>query len=497
MPLSTRSVAAGRESAPWAVAVAAGSLALAGAIVLGADGLGTVPVTWVLLAALTVPCVAVLVVFARRGRLVEPLPVVAGVVLTAFAGRALQLVRGVDELRSFRPSSGDLSTGFDLRSQEIALYMTRKLTVPPETALARALAALTLFAVAVGIAYRSAPGRRLAERAARLGAATDRLDLRFAVAALLGCGLLAHAVVYALIGGPVAALQNILGQSNLAVPFALLVAAGFPTVAVLLWYVWHPPGSRATRMAFVLAVAESVVFWATTGSRTHAFAPLFVLFIARHHVRRPWTAPQVAAIVLALTLTASTLLVIRQGTYSQSLGRAVAAVPQYALDPSATLFDNTTFDDFTAAVNLYGVTVPHGHGAAVTDAVRSFVPRRFDPDRPQGGDIEFRRLVLGDSYQGGRPYSVVGELYRDLGWAGIALGGLALGLLVRGLAGLAAGERPAPGRRLRIVLLALGLLILYGLLVGTYSIALGDLVEIGIPLALALIVLARPVAARA
>ena len=321
--------------------------------------------------------------------------------------------------------------------------------------------------------------------------------MRSAIVVLVVAGIAGQAAVYAAIGGPGGTLDSISQEGrSLEFPFAYFVLAGFPVVALLIWYAWHRPRTRLAKVGFAVLLIEVMAFFATIGSRTNMLAPIALLLVVRHHLYRQWSFRQMAALLAVVVVAASAFLVVRQAAHDESLGEALEGAPAELARPAAVLDDNTGFDDFFMAINHYGEVRPHRHGGSLVDAFRSYVPAAIDPGKPESTDIEFREEVLGPDYHGGRPYSLVGELYADFGYPGIAVGGLVVGIVALAMVGLVtrpAGERPT---RLSVVLFAVAMLVLYKLTLGVYSIALGDLVELGAPLIVAIAVSSGPGVAR-
>lgn len=439
-----------------------------------------------LIALLGAVAVGVLARAVAAGRLLEPLPLVAGVTLLAFVLRPLQLLLSEDELRLYRPPVGSVQALLEVRNQEIARFVTQQLSAPFDEVLVRGLLAVALFFVLFLAGYASRTARDLSRRAGRVAAGADALDLRPSIAVLLSLGLVAQIAVLASLGGPGAAAEGILHRRAGDVGYELSLTAAFPVTALVLWAAFHPPSTGRARLLFGAALADVTVFYLLLGSRALVMMPFFLLALVRHHLYRPWSLRALAAAFLAGLVLSSAYLAVRQATVNDSLAGALRHAPAYVADPRGVVNDNTAFDGLLGVVAIYGVSEPHGNGRSARDAVLSYVPRRLYAGKPEGGDIAFRKLLWGDAYEGGRPYGVIGALYLDFGWAGVAGGGLALGLLARVLLGLVREGAARPGRRLRVALFAMGMLVLYELLIGVWSIALGFLLQLAVPLTLAL-----------
>jgi oligosaccharide repeat unit polymerase len=146
--------------------------------------------------------------------------------------------------------------------------------------------------------------------------------------------------------------------------------------------------------------------------------------------------------------------------------------------------DITYFDDVLYATTIYGRTRSHEHGQFLVHAFRSYIPRRIDPHKPEGGDFAFRKVVWGQQMGAGRPPTAVGDLFIDFGFPGVAIGALLLGAAAHALLGLLRGA--VRGREYRVVLYAILLVVLYEWIVGTLSIALGFVFTLLLPFLVAI-----------
>ena len=122
------------------------------------------------------------------------------------------------------------------------------------------------------------------------------------------------------------------------------------------------------------------------------------------------------------------------------------------------------------------------------------MPSSLYADKPDVGDMEFRRVVWGDDYGAGRPPTAAGDFFIDFGLPGVAVGALLIGIAARALIGLIGGG--SDGRRYRVTLFAILTFVLYEFVEGTFSIALGFAITMLIPLLITVHGLGRLTVAR-
>ena len=102
------------------------------------------------------------------------------------------------------------------------------------------------------------------------------------------------------------------------------------------------------------------------------------------------------------------------------------------------------------------------------------------PVQAGAGRHRLPKANLGNELKAGPPITLVGDFFYDFGLLGVAIGSLLFGMAVRGLLGLVARLETA-GREYRAALYAIGLLIIYELLVGTYSIGFSFAIALLVP----------------
>jgi hypothetical protein len=315
--------------------------------------------------------------------------------------------------------------------------------------------------------------------------------VRWVVAAWLLVGLGGQAIIFGRTGGVGAAVNQLGTQGNLAVDFTYLVILNFYTVGLLLWMCFSMPESTAGKLLLGAAVAELVAFLALLGSRTLVFVPVLLLLVAWNELRRPLRLRMLVPAAALAVLFAAAYLGVREDQNARSLSSIVSAAPRSAVDVGTILNSSPVFDQVLEETNYVPARAGYRHGGELAQGVLGQVPRFLYAGKPEATDITFRKLIWGDRFLAGRPVGAAGELYRDFGFPGIAVGALLIGVLARMLTGLRVRSGPPEGRRFRVMLFVVGMLLLYQLLVGSYSLVLGSALEIAIPLLVALGLFAR------
>jgi len=481
LPYADRGVAGVPLPLIGVVAVAVG----AGLSLLSAG----LPAAWVLLGVCALATVPVVVWSLIVGRFFEPLPVLAATGALMFVTRPLQLILEWRDLYSHFFPRDPIRRLVLLEAQEVSLFVGDRITGSLEHALARSIGACALFLVMLLAGYwlgaRAGLGRRLA--GIRLG--QGPINLHAAIGVSLGVGLAAQVAIIARAGGPGAALKKADQQAALSDSFVLFFVSGFAFAAVLLWAAWRRPRGGLEWAAFGLSVAAVCTFSTVAGSRARVFLTLFALAVIVHYLWRPWRRRELAVGVVVMLAFVSSFVVFRESANDHSLGHAAGEAWRYGLDPRVVVNDITSFDDVLYATHIYGRSREHEHGQFLVDGARSFLPSRIDPNKPEGGDIVFRKVVWKNQFGAGRPPTAVGDWYIDFGFGGVAAGAVLIGLLARALLGLLGGG--AAGRQYRVALYAIALVILYELVVDTFSLALGFTLTLAVPFLIAVHVFGR------
>ncbi len=430
--------------------VTAAGVALAGiavwTLVAGANA------AWLLLGVMGVVSAATLVIQLEKRRLFDPLTLIVSVMLFSLTARALQLFLNGTDLLSFYNQPNAVDSLLNTDNQEIALFVTRDLKEPLDTALTRAVGVVAIFVCLVVVGYLLPFGRRWAGSLAEVGrGVVSGFQVQPLVIVCMAIGLIGQVAILIKVGGPVEAANHMLDQEVLGTGLAYQVLLGFGTAAVLIWAAWDPPRTGRAKAVFVLMVVEVCGFYALAGTRTRVFLTLLMLAVVIHYLVRPFRLRELAAGVALVVVFASALLGVRQATEDESIGSALSSAPKYLVDPRGVLNDLTEFDGvFTATTVIgsphrYHSPAPFQYGKGILAAFHSYVPARFDANKPESGDVEFRKLVWGDELQAGRPYTVIGDFWNDFGFFGVVVGSLLLGLLARAMVGLVSPGVEGPG----------------------------------------------------
>jgi len=396
-----------------------------------------------------------------------------------FVARPLQLILEWRELYSHFPARDPVNRLVLLETQEVARFVGEQLDESLEAALARAIGACALFVVCLLVGYRFLAGDWLGRRLSRLGRHMRPVRLFPMIALSLGIGLAAQVAIIAKAGGPAASLESASDQKALSESFVLFLLSGFAYAALPIWVAWRRPQSRLEWVALTLAVVAVCGFSLIAGSRARVFITLMALALVVHYVHRRWRPREVALGLVLLLAFGSFFVVFRQVADKRSLTEAGRTGAEHVLDLRVIANDITYFDDVLYATTIYGRSRPHEHGTFLIDAFRSYVPRKIDPGKPNGGDIALRKVVWGNQLGAGRPPTAVGDLYIDFGFPGVAIGALLIGAAARALLGLLRGG--PPGREYRVALYAILLVVLYEWVMGTLSLALGFALTLLIP----------------
>jgi hypothetical protein len=453
-----------------------------------------VPIAYVLIATLGIGALATIVWAIRNDALLTPLGVIALTALLYFVVRPLELLLSSDTL--LRSSYDVYASGSDalteLTAQEISLYVQSRMVGTFDGALGRAMLVLALFFGAVLVGHRMRAAGRLAQTWSRLGVGMRELDMRWVIAAWLAIGLLGQVLIFTSIGGLAGALSEFSTQANLQFGFVLLVALNFYTAGLILWVCWHPPAHTHERVLLTIAVVELAGFYLLLGSRTLVIVPLLVVVIALNERGRAWRPRTLLLGMVAAILFSSAYLTVREGAREKPVVEALADAPAQAVKARAILGASPVFDQVLIATNRIPAASPYRYGGELRQAVASQVPSMLYPARPEANDTSFRKLIWGDRFLAGRPIGAAGGFYRDLGFIGVVLGGLLVGVLARALTGLRAQAGGEEGRSVRVALFVVGVLLTFIFVVGGYSLAFGYALTIALPVVLAMTFFARP-----
>ena len=450
---------------------------------------------WVLLAVLAASALALVVWAARHDELLAPLGVLAMTMLFYFVVRPLELAMSAGELvgENYNYYATPLETINSITGQEISLFVHTRMSGDFEAAMGRATLAVTLFFLLALAGYVLPVAGHLAERAARIGSGMKHnLEVRWVVVAWLALGVLGQALILRTIGGLGVASTQLGTQGNLAsLDFSLLTMLNFYTAGLVMWISWHPPRGRGAQVALGLALFELSAFYMLLGSRTLVIVPVLLIGLAWSETIKPWRIRTLFVGAIVGLFFASAYLTLREDTRNRPFSEAIKDVPANALNARTILNSSPVFDQLFMETNFVPEQAPYRYGGELSQAVRGNLPGLLYEGKPESTDVTFRKLIWGDRFLAGRPTGAAGEFYRDFGFPGIVVGSLLFGIFARGLSGLRARAGGEAGRPLRIALFVVGLLLLYQVAIGSYSLVVGSALAIGIPLFLGLKVFAR------
>jgi hypothetical protein len=449
---------------------------------------------WILIGGLGLAAFSALVLAVRTDQLLAPLGVVSLVFLAYFVARPLQLSLSSSGLlhTSYNYYATPFESLLQLSGQEITLFVDNQMAGTLDAALTRAVGVLALFFSMFLVGYHVRPGQRLAARASRIGAGIRELDLRWIIAAWLVIGLGGEAIVFAKIGSLSTALTQLGTQGNLTVSFTYLVILNFYTAGLILWICWHPPTTPGGTFALIAAVGELVIFYTILGSRTLVLVPILLMLLAWNELRSRVRVRTLIGLAVLGILFSSGYLAIRETAKTAPFSQVLASVPRYAVDAQVILNSSPVFDQLFEETNYVPLRRDYRYGGELGQGLLSQIPRFLYHGKPPATDVTFRQLIWGDQFLAGRPVGAAGEFYRDFGFLGVAIGGLLVGMLARGITGLRTGTGGREGRSIRAALFMVSVLLLYQFIIGSYSIMFGSALELGIPLFIALKLFARP-----
>lgn len=450
---------------------------------------------WAILASLGVASVGTAVVGARRHGLVSPIVLVGAVTFVYFVARPLQLMIEADalETEAFNYYATRLESVRELSAQEVTLYVHSRLSSTLDAAFLRSMSGQLLFFACVALGFALPAGRRLAARATTLFRSQPSADASWVIAAWLGIGLLGQLAVLAIIGGVGAASSSLGTQGNLAVGFVFLVILNFYTAGIVIWLCWHTPRTRAARVLLGLAILELVCFYALLGSRALVLIPLVMVLVAYNELVRPVRLRGIVVAVVGVALFSSVYLSFRESSHERSFTETLARVPAFAVDVRPLLNASPVYDQFLFATDYVPSRSGYRYGGEFAQGVLGNVPSFLNPTKPESNDISFRKLIWQERFGAGRPVGAAGEGYRDLGFPGIALVGVLVGIFVRGLGGLRRRAGPPGGREARIAVYVVAVVLLYEFLIGSWSLVFGLALEILLPLLAGMFLITRRV----
>jgi hypothetical protein len=390
---------------------------LIGAFVGAVQGLAL----WLLLGVTLVTCLAAIVWPGDRAGPLSVMALFAMFFIIGYVIRAISLLTG---------SSHHVFPGWSLPDPDLAQLMRL------------GLAAGALSIVMVYASYRLVPpwsgGARIVRDMSRV--VFERVALAPTVAVLVFVSLFGMALYFALIAGPAELLEqgaNITTEASFG-RFFVSVLVSFGVIAQQLLVVqWWGRARRDARVAIasILLTLLLLGFALLTGSKTMLLQLGLCFGVVYHfysHRLRIWHVLMGALLFAAVFPIFS--LGREVGLQGITPARIQAAYSQPLEILSAVLGRQYNLDSTILAIGWLQQGNQLLYGGSLASLPTFFVPRAIWPDKPLTFSLEFNRLVGEGGVYGPLVFvspSIAGELLMDGHVAGLLLGSVLIGALMR------------------------------------------------------------------
>jgi len=235
-------------------------------------------------------------------------------------------------------------------------------------------------------------------------------------------------------------------------------------------------------MAMGLLVTLAMAFYSQSRGAL-IFAFLNILFIKYYLERQRFPVKLfvvVSPVVIALFMVTSAL---RGGT---GVSLADRITPMTVIAPMVLTTGGIDASKAGHIVDYVDETQDYKLGGTLVQFITAVIPRQLWPGKPVNMDTYIGEKIYGATYYGssGVPIGFFGEMYMNFWYAGIAIGALLLGMLLKGFNNLLAGNKRNVGFILCYVLMLqpFGMSVLGS---GVSSTMIGTL-SVGIPMIIAL-----------
>jgi oligosaccharide repeat unit polymerase len=189
-------------------------------------------------------------------------------------------------------------------------------------------------------------------------------------------------------------------------------------------------GGREARRVLMVSAPLAVLSTLALGSR--GFIAFGLLAAAVIYLRLRVPRARTVAITISVALLVAGALefaaIVRTNAASTDLATAVGRTFETPV-PAFQTADLSVFDDFVAMQGVVPSSISRLDGSSLLQIPAALAPRALWPGKPQPVD----NLVSEYLYPGataGTPITMQGELYWNFGLPGVALGSLAIGLLM-------------------------------------------------------------------
>lgn len=205
-------------------------------------------------------------------------------------------------------------------------------------------------------------------------------------------------------------------------------------VAVYALAVFLRNRSAAAKRVLLVSAPLALVAAFALQLRGLAVSLLLLAAIVYLRIRRPGRRNALLA-VAAVTMLVPVLAFAGQvRSYTGQLS-IVDAVRTSSREPATKLFisELATFDNFVAVRQLVPSSIAHLDGRSLLEIPAAIVPRGLWKGKPDSIDERVTKIFFPDA-PSGSPITMQGELYWNLGLAGVAIGGAVLGAVAGAVA---------------------------------------------------------------
>ena len=207
---------------------------------------------------------------------------------------------------------------------------------------------------------------------------------------------------------------------------AVLFTCAWTLIPLLMMYVWKRRPAWHVRFLCYGGVAVTTVMLLSLGGRTNAFLPVLTTLIARHYVKKRFSAGRLALVGAVLFSMISLIGYTRDMSLTGAnfgddrLGIPGQIVP-FIYSYLYVRYPVATFRDVTEMIPR---KVPYQYGAMSLGPLTTLLPGHHEQS-----DMFFKDMLGNDFVGAGQPATLLGPLYADAGLFGIVAAMFLTGML--------------------------------------------------------------------